>query len=92
MSNSMDACFTVRDDANPQSRKLHLTRFQENPQAFWGPKARAKSGYRTQGKRLAGRWVTASLNHMFSLLQRRHFLQPAGEKDQVPKQEEESKR
>ncbi|KAM8880172.1 tRNA (guanine(26)-N(2))-dimethyltransferase isoform 1-T1 [Spinachia spinachia] len=39
-----DACFTVREDANPQSRKLHLTRFQENPQAFWGPKARAKAG------------------------------------------------
>lgn len=41
---SLEACFTVRDDANPQSRKLHLTRFQENPQAFWGPKARAKAG------------------------------------------------
>uniref|UniRef100_A0A672MKJ0 tRNA (guanine(26)-N(2))-dimethyltransferase n=1 Tax=Sinocyclocheilus grahami TaxID=75366 RepID=A0A672MKJ0_SINGR len=31
-------------NANPQSRKRHLTRFQENPQANWGPKARAKSG------------------------------------------------
>ncbi|XP_049576596.1 tRNA (guanine(26)-N(2))-dimethyltransferase isoform X2 [Syngnathus scovelli] len=41
---SFDACFTVRDDANPQSRQRHLTRFQENPQAFWGPKARAKAG------------------------------------------------
>ncbi|XP_053195426.1 LOW QUALITY PROTEIN: tRNA (guanine(26)-N(2))-dimethyltransferase [Scomber japonicus] len=41
---SQEACFTVREDANPQSRKRHLTRFQENPQAFWGPKARAKSG------------------------------------------------
>uniref|UniRef100_A0A672YYC2 tRNA (guanine(26)-N(2))-dimethyltransferase n=1 Tax=Sphaeramia orbicularis TaxID=375764 RepID=A0A672YYC2_9TELE len=41
---SLDACFSVRDDANPQSRKRHLTRFQENPQAFWGPKARAKAG------------------------------------------------
>uniref|UniRef100_A0A665VYZ9 tRNA (guanine(26)-N(2))-dimethyltransferase n=1 Tax=Echeneis naucrates TaxID=173247 RepID=A0A665VYZ9_ECHNA len=39
----LEACFTVREDANPQSRKRHLTRFQENPQAFWGPKARAKS-------------------------------------------------
>ncbi|XP_031732878.1 tRNA (guanine(26)-N(2))-dimethyltransferase [Anarrhichthys ocellatus] len=39
-----EACFTVREDANPQSRKRHLTRFQENPQAFWGPKARAKAG------------------------------------------------
>ncbi|XP_061534417.1 tRNA (guanine(26)-N(2))-dimethyltransferase [Phycodurus eques] len=41
---SFEACFTVRDDANPQSRQRHLTRFQENPQAFWGPKARAKTG------------------------------------------------
>uniref|UniRef100_A0A671TKV9 tRNA (guanine(26)-N(2))-dimethyltransferase n=1 Tax=Sparus aurata TaxID=8175 RepID=A0A671TKV9_SPAAU len=40
---SLEACFTVREDANPQSRKRHLTRFQENPQAFWGPKARARS-------------------------------------------------
>ncbi|XP_054897564.1 tRNA (guanine(26)-N(2))-dimethyltransferase isoform X2 [Poeciliopsis prolifica] len=41
---SLEACFTVREDANPQSRRSHLTRFQENPQAFWGPKARAKAG------------------------------------------------
>lgn len=40
----LEACFTVREDANPQSRKRHLTRFQENPQAFWGPKARAGGG------------------------------------------------
>uniref|UniRef100_A0A7N8Y7L5 tRNA (guanine(26)-N(2))-dimethyltransferase n=1 Tax=Mastacembelus armatus TaxID=205130 RepID=A0A7N8Y7L5_9TELE len=40
----LEACFTVREDANPQSRKRHLTRFQENPQAFWGPKARARAG------------------------------------------------
>lgn len=40
---SFEACFTVREDANPQSRKKHLVRFQENPQAFWGPKARAKA-------------------------------------------------
>ncbi|XP_061587605.1 tRNA (guanine(26)-N(2))-dimethyltransferase [Cololabis saira] len=40
---SLEACFTVREDANPQSRKRHLTRFQENPQAFWGPKARAQA-------------------------------------------------
>lgn len=45
---SLEACFTVREDANPQSRKRHLTRFQENPQAFWGPKARAKAGLVTQ--------------------------------------------
>ncbi|CAL9701138.1 unnamed protein product [Knipowitschia caucasica] len=41
---SFEACFTVREDANPESRKQHLSRFQENPQAFWGPKARAKAG------------------------------------------------
>ncbi|TWW59041.1 tRNA (guanine(26)-N(2))-dimethyltransferase [Takifugu flavidus] len=41
---SLEACFTVREDANPQSRRRHLTRFQENPEAFWGPKARAKAG------------------------------------------------
>ncbi|XP_060768058.1 tRNA (guanine(26)-N(2))-dimethyltransferase isoform X2 [Neoarius graeffei] len=41
---TVQACFDVREDANPQSRKRHLTRFQENPQANWGPKARAKSG------------------------------------------------
>ncbi|KAL6462103.1 hypothetical protein MHYP_G00302480 [Metynnis hypsauchen] len=41
---ALQASFDVRDDANPQSRKRHLTRFQENPQANWGPKARAKAG------------------------------------------------
>ncbi|XP_062845736.1 tRNA (guanine(26)-N(2))-dimethyltransferase isoform X2 [Trichomycterus rosablanca] len=38
------ASFDIREDANPQSRKRHLVRFQENPQANWGPKARAKAG------------------------------------------------
>ncbi|KAM6972546.1 tRNA (guanine(26)-N(2))-dimethyltransferase [Aplochiton taeniatus] len=42
---SLQACFDVREDANPQSRKRHLTRFQENPVAYWGPKARANAGY-----------------------------------------------
>ncbi|XP_030638692.1 tRNA (guanine(26)-N(2))-dimethyltransferase [Chanos chanos] len=41
---TLQACFDVREDANPQSRKRHLIRFQENPQANWGPKARAKTG------------------------------------------------
>uniref|UniRef100_A0A4W4H2M3 tRNA (guanine(26)-N(2))-dimethyltransferase n=1 Tax=Electrophorus electricus TaxID=8005 RepID=A0A4W4H2M3_ELEEL len=41
----LQACFDIRADANPQSRKRHLTRFQENPQANWGPKARAKAGW-----------------------------------------------
>ncbi|XP_036389908.1 tRNA (guanine(26)-N(2))-dimethyltransferase [Megalops cyprinoides] len=41
---TLQACFEVREDANPQSRRRHLVRFQENPQANWGPKARAKAG------------------------------------------------
>ncbi|KAA0707593.1 tRNA (guanine(26)-N(2))-dimethyltransferase [Triplophysa tibetana] len=41
---TLQASFEIREDANPQSRKRHLTRFQENPQANWGPKARAKAG------------------------------------------------
>ncbi|KAM8972509.1 tRNA (guanine(26)-N(2))-dimethyltransferase [Pelodytes ibericus] len=41
---SIQACFDVREDANPKSRKMGLKRFQENPEANWGPKARAKSG------------------------------------------------
>lgn len=40
---TLQACFEVREDANPQSRRRHLTRFQENPQAYWGPKARARA-------------------------------------------------
>lgn len=40
---TLQACFDVREDANPQSRRRHLTRFQENPQANWGPKARARA-------------------------------------------------
>ncbi|KAL1005723.1 hypothetical protein UPYG_G00063160 [Umbra pygmaea] len=41
---TLQACFNVREDANPQSRRRHLTRFQENPEPNWGPKARAKAG------------------------------------------------
>jgi len=33
--------FTVVPGANPKSRSLRLARFPENPQANWGPKARA---------------------------------------------------
>ncbi|KAM9313070.1 tRNA (guanine(26)-N(2))-dimethyltransferase [Gastrophryne carolinensis] len=40
----IQASFVVREDANPKSRKLGLKRFQENPEANWGPKARAKAG------------------------------------------------
>jgi tRNA (guanine26-N2/guanine27-N2)-dimethyltransferase len=39
------ADFTKREEANPESRKLGLTRFPENPARFWGPKSRAKTGY-----------------------------------------------
>lgn len=40
----LQACFDVREDANPKSRKQGLKRFQENPEANWGPRARAKIG------------------------------------------------
>ncbi|NXW11905.1 TRM1 dimethyltransferase, partial [Fregetta grallaria] len=40
----LQASFTLRDDANPSSRKRGLKRFPENPEAFWGPKAKAKAG------------------------------------------------
>ncbi|CAG0914613.1 unnamed protein product [Notodromas monacha] len=42
------ANFERREDANPDSRKLGLKRFPENPAANWGPKSRAKTG--TLGK------------------------------------------
>jgi tRNA (guanine26-N2/guanine27-N2)-dimethyltransferase len=35
--------FTIHPQANPESRKQKLVRFQENPEKNWGPKARAKS-------------------------------------------------
>ncbi|KAM7074497.1 tRNA (guanine(26)-N(2))-dimethyltransferase isoform 1-T1 [Ciconia maguari] len=41
---TLQASFVLRDDANPSSRKRGLKRFPENPEAFWGPKARAKAG------------------------------------------------
>ncbi|XP_056426291.1 tRNA (guanine(26)-N(2))-dimethyltransferase isoform X2 [Hyla sarda] len=41
---SFQANFEIRQDANPNSRKMGLKRFQENPEANWGPKARAKAG------------------------------------------------
>ncbi|KAM3925844.1 tRNA (guanine(26)-N(2))-dimethyltransferase [Leptodactylus fuscus] len=41
---SIEANFEIREDANPKSRKMGLKRFQENPEANWGPKARAKAG------------------------------------------------
>ena len=39
---SIKADFTVRDDANPDSRKSGLLRWQVNPEPDWGPKPRAK--------------------------------------------------
>ncbi|XP_051897844.1 tRNA (guanine(26)-N(2))-dimethyltransferase [Pristis pectinata] len=39
----LQACFDIREDANPKSRKKGLKRFQENPEANWGPKARARA-------------------------------------------------
>jgi tRNA (guanine26-N2/guanine27-N2)-dimethyltransferase len=33
----------LRADANPESRGKGLSRFQENPQPFWGPGMRARS-------------------------------------------------
>ncbi|XP_014118292.1 PREDICTED: tRNA (guanine(26)-N(2))-dimethyltransferase [Pseudopodoces humilis] len=40
----LQASFALHEDANPSSRKRGLKRFPENPEAFWGPKARAKAG------------------------------------------------
>ncbi|KAE8620088.1 hypothetical protein XENTR_v10010094 [Xenopus tropicalis] len=40
----IEGSFEIREDANPKSRKMGLKRFQENPEANWGPKARAKAG------------------------------------------------
>jgi tRNA (guanine26-N2/guanine27-N2)-dimethyltransferase len=33
--------FTEHPDADPESRKIKLVRFQKNPEKYWGPKARA---------------------------------------------------
>ena len=41
----INASFVIRKDANPPSRLLKLARFPENPEANWGPKARAKRRY-----------------------------------------------
>ncbi|KAJ7316215.1 hypothetical protein JRQ81_002377 [Phrynocephalus forsythii] len=44
MEPRLQASFTVRADANPNSRKQGLKRFQLNPEPFWGPKVKAKIG------------------------------------------------
>lgn len=38
----VEVCFDYKPGANPASRLLKLTRFPENPEADWGPKARAR--------------------------------------------------
>lgn len=53
--------FELHPDAKPQSKKLKLRRFQQNPEKYWGPKKRAIPGstqeslpdrkHRLQGKR-----------------------------------------
>ncbi|KAJ1794977.1 RNA methyltransferase tRNA(m5U54)methyltransferase [Coemansia sp. RSA 1938] len=35
-----DISFALHDDAEPESRRIKLVRFQMNPEKFWGPKAR----------------------------------------------------
>lgn len=37
--------FDLHADANPESRRKGLVRFQENPQPFWGPGTRATAMY-----------------------------------------------
>lgn len=49
----IQADFTVVPGANPKSRSLKLARFPENPQANWGPKARAITRKRYISKNLA---------------------------------------
>ena len=34
--------FSLRPDANPLSRELGLTRYQENPKPYWGPGVKHK--------------------------------------------------
>uniref|UniRef100_A0A8C4Z4B5 tRNA (guanine(26)-N(2))-dimethyltransferase n=1 Tax=Gadus morhua TaxID=8049 RepID=A0A8C4Z4B5_GADMO len=71
---SLEACFTVREDANPQSRKQHLTRFQENPQAFWGPKARARAsgGITTELDEKRKMFQNKRKRHTTDLLRHKH--------------------
>lgn len=40
----------LRSDANPKSREKGLSRFQENPQRFWGPGTKARNNIEGQGK------------------------------------------
>jgi tRNA (guanine26-N2/guanine27-N2)-dimethyltransferase len=40
----------LRPDANPKSREKGLSRFQENPQRYWGPGMRARNNTQGEGK------------------------------------------
>ena len=40
----VEASFEKHDDANPESRRRGLVRWQTKPERDWGPKARAKLG------------------------------------------------
>ncbi|XP_049733025.1 tRNA (guanine(26)-N(2))-dimethyltransferase isoform X1 [Elephas maximus indicus] len=46
---SLQANFTIREDANPSSRQRGLKRFQANPEANWGPRPRARPGAKAAG-------------------------------------------
>lgn len=37
--------FELHEDANPESRKKDMLRFQMKPEKFWGPKSRAKTSF-----------------------------------------------
>jgi len=41
--------FTLHPEANPESREKNLKRFQINPEANWGPKARARTSFIPEG-------------------------------------------
>lgn len=40
-SSQKNYSFEIHPDANPESKRKGLVRFQVNPQAFWGPGTRA---------------------------------------------------
>ena len=42
---SIKVSFDLHCDANPESRKLGLIRYQMNPEKDWGPKPKAKKSY-----------------------------------------------
>ncbi|XP_072043894.1 tRNA (guanine(26)-N(2))-dimethyltransferase-like isoform X2 [Amphiura filiformis] len=73
---SIQVCFDVRPDANPKSRQQRLSRFPDNPEANWGPKARAKS----------------SSKHQETLVEKRARLQGKTRTGQKEKDEMEKRR